>query len=760
LFYRKLTGSTALLMCAIGGVCATLWFRQLPSLTYLILLLSFAIVCSIRIKWMITIAVFLFGFTWASTLFNYHRQAQLPTELEGVTLQLEGRIVGLPSDDRYRSRFRFLVEQGDDSTAMLHGRIVQLSCYRCRLKILPDQTWRLSVRLKRPNGYASWGAFDYEKYLFRHQVVAQGYVRLKEGNQLLAQAPYGVASLRWRLRQSIAEKLPNQQLAQAMISALAIGDKTGLSNHQRAVFQRAGVSHLMAISGLHVGLVFFAVAWLSKWLLMPVARVFDFLPRQQIALLPALVAAVGYSALAGFAVSTQRAIVMLGIFVLARLLARELSLFKVLLIAASIILFYDPFSILDTGFWLSFCAVLLISIVSTRGQTLSLIRLQPLLWIGMLPLSLHFFGQLSFVSPLVNLLMVPLFCSLLIPCTLFSLILMQIGMHGISRWLLGVLGDCFEWVFQGLAWVADLAIAKTSLPPMQLIHWLLFLLLAIAFAQDWRTRYALVVLCVSMLFLVRPDTLEEGELRIVLLDVGQGLSMVIETDNYTLVYDTGPAYQSGFSAAQAVLLPYLQQRDIRHIDTLVISHADNDHIGGFPVLRDAFPIAQLLSSRVDKVAGAQSCEAGQYWQVANIRFSIISPDTHTPQGSNNRSCVLKVSNGHVTALITGDIERPVERYLLDQQTDLKADIMLVPHQGSKTSSSETFIDAVNPKLAMLAAGYRNHYGHPHKTVRERYLARSIEMYSTIESGSILLNIKGNKWNVVSHRTKVGGFWRR
>lgn len=271
------------------------------------------------------------------------------------------------------------------------------------------------------------------------------------------------------------------------------------------------------------------------------------------------------------------------------------------------------------------------------------------------------------------------------------------------------------------------------------------------------------ILFASLLFgslILRPiSLLGPDELRVVLLDVGQGLSMVIETANSVTVYDTGPRYSSGFSAADAVLLPYLRRRGIDKIDTLIISHADNDHIGGYHVLRDAFPVDRVLTSRTDKIPEAQRCKTGQSWQFDNTTFKILGPNSGTPIGSNNLSCVLKLEHLGTTVLITGDIEKQVERFMhATQYEQLSADIMLVPHQGSKTSSTAEFIDAVSPNVALLAAGYKNHYGHPHASVMARYHQRGIDVFSTVESGSVLLKINSRGWRLIEYRKSERRFW--
>ncbi len=255
------------------------------------------------------------------------------------------------------------------------------------------------------------------------------------------------------------------------------------------------------------------------------------------------------------------------------------------------------------------------------------------------------------------------------------------------------------------------------------------------------------------------EQLNSDELHVALLDVGQGLTMVFETQNSVTVYDTGPRYGNGFSTAEAVLLPYLRRRGISKIDTLVVSHADNDHIGGLGIVREAFEVDRILTSRLDKVVDGIECVRGQHWFYDQTQFSVLSPDSDTPKGSNNRSCVIMMEHLGQRVLISSDIEKQVERYLVRKASErLAADFLLVPHQGSKTSSTSVFLDAVSPTTAMLAAGYKNHYGHPHPKVVARYHEREIDLLSTIDSGSILLKINSKGAKVSRYREQQRHFW--
>ena len=396
-----------------------------------------------------------------------------------------------------------------------------------------------------------------------------------------------------------------------------------------------------------------------------------------------------------------------------------------------------------------------------RKSEFGLMKLQPILWLGMLPVTLLLFGKISLLSPFVNLIMVPLFSVLLIPLTLFALVLQLISLEMLSKNILVILSLVYEKIFYSLEWLSQHPLSQISLPPMQFWHWLLFITVAFFYFFNLKLKHILLGLwCVSLYFLSSLRHLDYEEFNVAVLDVGQGLSIVIEGPDYVLVYDTGASFQSGFNMADAVLMPYLHYRGIKKIDMLIVSHADNDHIGGFSVLNESFDIADILTSHVDDIPFANVCQTDMAWSVGYLHFKILSPELNSSFDRNNNSCVLLVSNGDLKVLLTGDIEKVAEDDLVSKQGDLTADIMLAPHHGSKTSSSKSFIEAVSPQLALVSAGYRNRYGHPHEDVVQRYLEQDVNLKSTINSGSMLLNIKKNRWNLTEYRINEKGFWNR
>ena len=759
------TGSFACMLMFFSGSAIHLLLREQQSIKTLNLSLCSILVIMLIFRRTRVLLAPVMGFYLTALSFNLHLSAEFPRQWERKNIHIEADILGLPKQINNDVRFLVNVRQQftDEDLQRIVGERLLLSCYRCDFNITQGQRWRFTVSVKRPHGYASPNSFDYEKYLFRHQVVAKGYIKTKESNFLVSSDHSLLQSYRAKIKQKIESTL-DESPGRATILALVLGDKSGFKSLEHDLLQKAGLSHLFAISGLHVGLVFaismLCFKWIFNFVSLLYTKLYEVCPRPKLILLPSLLVAVGYSAMAGFAVSTQRALIMLCLFSILRLNDKEVSLLRVLLLTACVIIIFDPFALLDAGFWLSFSAVFVIAICNLHITKISLVTLQPLLWIGMIPISVSLFGHISLVSPAINLIAVPLFSVVLIPLTLFLTLCLGVFGFGFSSEALHSLAKGYDLIFEYLSVLTDMQFAYVSIPKLSMLSSLIFVLFWLSFASK-KYRFANFTLLIFLSSVVLESTEQvraDETLKVTLLDVGQGLSLVIQTSKGISVYDTGPKYRSGFSTAEAVLIPYLKSLRAKQLSTVIVSHADNDHIGGYEDLASHFEISNLITSRVDKLPEARFCLAGTVWQEGLTEFEMISPDEHTPLGSNNQSCVLKIIHQGVSIIVTGDIEKQVERYLVSSDQDLSADIMLVPHQGSKTSSTNDFIDVVNPNLALVAAGYLNHYRHPHPSVKQRYQDRDILFLSTIESGSIEITIDRHGYKVSSYRHSQKKFW--
>ncbi len=693
--------------------------------------------------------------------------APFPEALAQQDVTIVGRIASLPDVTSHRTRFLFEVERltHADEVIDFSGR-VRLSWYRDAQALSAGERWRFTARLKSPHGFVNPGGFDYERWLFRQQIKATGYVRAEPAPQPLDSDAGRYWLDRWRqdLRARLHQALP-EGVGAALVPALVIGDRSALTSAYWEVFSRTGTSHLIAISGLHVGLVSGALFLLIRraWALLPGLALWVAAPRA--GALGALAAAFGYAALSGFAVSTQRALAMLAVVLIALLAGRTLRAASALLLALAAVLLVDPAAVLDYGFWLSFgaVAVLLYALRGRLGPPGWIARWGAAQWavgLGLLPLLIAFFGQASLIAPLVNLLAVPLF-GLLLPVILLATLAFSISAWD---WPLLIVDGLLTQGYALLAWTADLPWATIMLGDRPGWVWLLaglgtLLLLA---PRGIPARWLGAVLLLP-LWLARPPAPAPGELQVTLLDVGQGLAGVLRTHRHTLVYDTGPRFPSGFNTGAAVVAPYLRHQGIDTIDILMISHADLDHAGGLQGLLDAVPARRILSGE-PKALGqtrAEHCQRGQQWHWDGVDFAVLHPSDRVERG-NDSSCVLRVSVGATTLLWPGDAEAGVERALVQREgAGLRAEVLIAGHHGSASSTTAPFLHAVAPDWVLFSMGWKNRYGFPAPVVRERVIASGATSLETPSTGAIRLRIDPATGLQVArpYRAQADRLWR-
>lgn len=718
-----------------------------------------------RLPW--PMAALMLGFCWAHLWACTLLCGELPSELVRQDVKVEGRIASLPDSNALRTRFQFEVDRlvADGAQTPFSGR-VRLSWYRGAPPLLAGERWRLRVRLKSPHGFANPGGFDYERWLFRQQIKATGYVRDPDTAQRLdtGTEPYWLDRWRQRLRDALHQALPGG-VGAALIPALVIGDRGGLTPAQWSVFSRTGTSHLIAISGLHVGLIsgvaFVLVRWL--WSLFPGVALAVAAPRA--GAVGALIAALCYAALAGFSVSTQRALVMLCVVLFAVIAGRTIRPASGLAVALMAVLLVDPGAVLDYGFWLSFGAVtaLIFALARRLGRPGLIARWSAAQWavaIGLLPLLIAFFGRASLIAPLVNLLAVPLF-GLLLPLVLGGTLV-----YLLSGWALPL--AAVDWLltlgYNGLSWSAQLPWASIGLGQRPGWAWALAVLatLLLLAPRGLPGRWLGLPLLLP-LWLLRPVPPEPGALEVTLLDVGQGLAAVLQTHRHTLVYDTGPAFSSGFNTGDAVLAPFLRARGIGSIDALVVSHADQDHAGGVDGLLASIPADRILSGEPGELnlRTAESCRRGQHWTWDGVRFSFLHP-TDASESGNNSSCVLRVQIGSTVLLWPGDAEASVEQRLLQETAEqLPSEVLIAAHHGSDTSTTRDFLEVVAPDWVLYSAGWMNRFGFPSHAVRGRVQNAGAESLSTATSGAIRFRVAPDGTLGAFHRFRQASdrLWR-
>lgn len=700
------------------------------------------------------LSAFIVGLLWAGFQAQLRIDQRLSADLVGQDSVLTGVIASIPEQHDRVVRFNF----HPDNDAL--PRLIRLSWYYPGEFLPgPGERWQFEVRLKPPSGMKNPGGFDYEKWLFMEGIGASGYIRKGQSNRLLEPAPAWYLD-KWRLDiQHQLSRLLSDARHLPFILGLSLGQREQLTSEHWQILRDTGTSHLLAISGLHIGLAAALGFFLFRWGWSLSLFTLKLLPARQAGALGGFSFALFYALLAGMAIPTQRALIMVSTVMLALLLKRPLYPSHILALSLIVVLLFDPFSVLNAGFWLSYSAVALILLTcNARFPTSRLNWISIHLWLalGLMPLLIIFFNQVSLISPLANLMAVPLVSFLVVPLVLAGMLLLPLT-ETVSQFVLSVADHLLHWLWQFLSWLSSLPFADwhvAELPwPMTLLIALLSLLLLLPRAMPARWLGLLPILA---LVSYQPDRPAEGQIYFTLLDVGQGLSAVVETHSHTLVFDTGPRFSERFDTGKAVVAPYLLSRGIDVIDKLVVSHSDNDHIGGVAGLKSLVSVTETISSDLAALPTASPCVAGQQWHWDDVTFEILLPLGNQHGSDNNRSCVLKVTADNLSLILPGDIERDSEHQLLTRYGgQLEADLLVVPHHGSRTSSTASFVQVVNPAYALFPVGYRNRWGFPKQDVLERYLERGSMILRSDQHGAIQFRENGS---ITTWRQNAAGLW--
>ncbi len=707
----------------------------------------------------------LIGYLWALLFAQITLQHQLPDALIGQDVLIEGVVSGLPVKNNRSVRFEFVVQRytlvdkvGNKIKQLQVSRLplhIRLSWYYHRGKIKTGEHWQLQVRLKPPHGNQNAGGFDYEKWLYLNNITATGYVRKSPHNKFSGLVDHNIDSIRESIR-SVLSGLADKTY-RGLLQALTIGDKSVISQPQWSVLRKTGTSHLMAISGLHIGLIAGFVFFLVRRLVP--AFMCHILAASQIAAIVSLLFAGFYAALAGFSVPTQRAFIMLLVVMLAMIARRPALSVDTLSVALILILLMSPRSVLSVGFWLSFFAVMIIGFVSSariniKQSKLSCwrqgLKIQWFIAVGMLPLSIVMFSQGSVISPIANMLVIPLIGLLIVPLALLASFISFISIEP-ALFLFTQISSLFDWIWALLEMLSNFPYASLTFPAIPLLHGLMAILggILLLTPNGFPLRYSGLILIIPLL-LYKPPRPESGEFWVDVIDVGQGLSVLIRTTEKVLLYDTGAKYSDHFDMGRQAIMPYLASIGLKQLDKLIISHGDNDHDGGTASLLEMIEIEQIIAEqqvfmkRRRISAPDKACQQGMIWQWNGVHFEILHPDkarTVTYKKLNNRSCVLKVHNKDYSLLLVGDIEAKAERDLLQQSgVDLQADMLLVPHHGSNTSSSQAWLNEVMPKVAIVSSGYKNRFRHPTNRVMARYYGLGSRLLNTANTGMIQIKM--------------------
>lgn len=684
------------------------------------------------------------GFSWAHVQASQRLKWQLPQDWVGKTLKFNGQIVSYQHRATQSSYYTIKLVSLKDKSFSGYLPKIKVSA-RISPSTLPlGSTITGTVKLKNLKGLYNPGAFDSEKLWFLNGLCCQG--RLLSVDEV-SNNKRSLLSVRGYMVERLQSVIHDEPFLPIII-ALTMGLKSDIPFAMKQVFQQTGTSHLLAISGLHLGLI----ASLCFFCLLKLIPLFpSLLLRVSAPILSAwltLGLSFCYALMAGFSLPTQRALIMITVFMVGIIMKIKIFSWQALMLALLFVVLYDPLCVLDSGFWLSFLAVaalLLAQSNSTNRHFENLSKWWQPQWrvfLALLPLSVLFFNQVSLISPIANLFAIPIVGLIVVPFSLLGVTLFFLA-QPIGVFFIKVASMLFSLVWALLSLLSDLPLAYVSLnAPSKALTVLGVIGVFVALLPRGLPGRSLGLLAIlPMLFFKQLLPAEQAKVSI--LDVGQGLACVIQTKNHTLLYDAGPKFGLNASAGAMVILPFLQSQKITQIDKVIISHHDLDHRGGLTDLL-SLQIKELQSSEPQKLAAVKGleslshtkCQAGQKWEYDGVRFEMLHPLKQALK-SNDTSCVLKVTAQKQSILFTGDISTTVERQLINQYgTQLKSDVLVVPHHGSRTSSSMTFIEAINPKYAVYSVGYGNIYKLPSQTILERYKYFGSDNLLTHNTGAI------------------------
>lgn len=694
---------------------------------------------------------------------------RLDPSLEGRSLGIRGTVVSVPQGTRQLLRLRFAPERPD------LPRLVELTWYDAGVRPRAAERLELQVRLRRPRGFANPGGSDNDARMLREGVGASGYVRSGRslGRPVSSILRHPVVAARGAVAEALRRELGDRPAA-GIVAGLSVGLQDALSREQWQQLSRTGTSHLMAISGLHIAMVAAVAAALGAAVQRRRQRRGATGARRDAAVTAGVIAAALYSALAGWSVPTQRTMVMIALGAAALRARRHVGAADGLAACVAAVLLLDPLALLAPGFWLSFGAVAAILFTSVgylqRPRAIEgYLRVQFAVTLGLIPVLIGSFGQVSLVSALVNLAAIPLYTLVIVPAVLLA----TAGVL-ISPVVGGPLLHAVAWVIDAtwplFAWPAQWRVATWTVAGLSPLAWALLAIgiLAALAPLPARGRWAGALMAAAAC-LWRPAPLPQGAVRIAVLDVGQGLSVVVETRRHALVFDSGPSFRSGADAGQLVVVPYLRHRGIRRVDRLVTSHDDDDHKGGTASVAAAVDVGQFVVGPSVKPAGPGEagvpeptrCRRGERWHWDGVEFAWLHPGDAVYERDNDSSCVLQVTAGEHRALLTGDVESQAEAELAALRELQPAAVVVAPHHGSRTSSTPGLVAATRPRWVVFTVGHRNRWGFPHPAVVSRWRDAGARPLSTSASGAVEFVMQGGiplpdpqQWRVEHRR-----FWQ-
>ena len=699
-----------------------------------------------------------------------HLEHRLPPAMHGLLVTAEIEVESLPRVSGVAMRFdaRVLSLGPGWNARKPRPQKIRVTWYEAGVDVRSGDRWSMRIRLRSPVGTLNATGFDYEAWLLANEIDALASVR--SGTLLYRQEGFSFQNRRAQLRTFFLDlNTPHR----GSLLALATGDTSQMLRRDWRLFRDTGTVHLMVISGLHLGLVALYAGLLGLGLFRCFPPVCRIIPAHHAGVICGVVAACGFSMLCGWTLPIQRAFIMVCSAAVAIFIRRRLRLADGWLLALALVLVQSPYASLASGFWLSFGAVALLMLLSWNAPMGSgpmywlrtVFRTQVLLSLGMAPLLLIVIRELPLVSPLANLIAVPITTLIVVPSVLVASLLNN-SMPLLAIGVLEAVGLVFSaqtWVLEWLNNLPPLRVATFN-TPVALACLVSFLCLFYPARLAWRLLLLAPGVLLVLVLMPSSERPPQGEYRVTLLDVGQGLSVFVETRNKSLLYDAGARYPDGFDLGEAVVVPAIAASGWRHVDEFVLSHWDNDHAGGAGTVVDQLKVRSLMLAVDGRRAfplgdsalrshPTRPCRAGDTWTWDEVRFTVLHP---APQDegwrtSNDLSCVLSIDNGRQAVLLPGDISQSVEFKIMNRMQPVR--VLLAPHHGSRSSSSFSFLRRLRPQFVLVSAGFQNRFGHPHADRVAAWHSTGANVMTTATHGALI-------WNSVQPHTVTRVRWQR
>lgn len=764
------------MLAFIAGTVLAAWGPGLPN-GYWLSALGVLGVLLVRVSF--PSAGLVFGFVWCAMAGHHMIADRWLPQAHGQSHLVQGEVVGLPtwSGDGLRFDFKPTQNQKDFPSR------IRVYWYRANVHVSPGEHWVLQLRLQRPKGRLNFLGFDYEHYLFEQGIGAVAQVQKGGSDQTARYLGTHTGIFSWfdrqrvRLAENIQARTVDLEVA-AIKRALLVGDRSGLDESTRLMMQHTGTAHLLAISGLHVGMVASfggtvgaGIWWVISWLGVRFSR-------RGLVLTVGWICAFFYTGLAGFSIPTQRALIMLAVAVVALMWKRRVQPFDGLLVAATSVVLFQPLSVLSAGFWLSFLAVayLIWGFAWRNGfhtnwrAGRALIKAQWLVSLGLLPLSLMIFGQWSAASFVANAIAIPWVSTLVLPGLLTSTLAQESHM---SLPMVSQLTDhALALLIFGLEWIQKhLSIFVTGQASMYAATVLAMLGVGWCLGPSgWPARWMGALLLLPLI--IEPNVgANKMDLKMEVLDVGSGLAVSVNIDRYRFLYDVGPSRDDDRTPIAELITQWPvdpgDASSLRIIDDLVLSHPHGNHIGGMLSLSGLVWARRLRHSAwvqdVESAAAGEFivCARGQHWSVAQWHFEVIHPGEFLPDLAGNSSCVIRIYNEHHSMLLAGGLDAHGEAHLLMIYPELRADVLIVANGGHRQGTSAAWLDSLKPHRALISVSATDRFGRPDDGVLGRLQQRNIQTWTTAECGALRLVFSADSQKVVA--TTAQGerrrFWR-